>query len=748
MRVSKNGKSSVASETLRRRLSQPAIPSPSAHRRPYPPVASTLNMISTLSFNRLSVSILVISLALLGSVAPGTATVVSNGSGAPQSPEAYWKVQGGPFKFTMKNVTPLSVSSGARVGLGRLPAQGPARPVAVPGSGLPPASSSVKLSRRKDPLGDTNSSTQSEESAPLVVPRSGERTNPQRPVSYSPGTMGFPGMSQKRHNQQYRPTDSAIAIGNNGKGMLAINNAISVIEVNLATGLQAGPEIFAVENQQVLAPAFKAGFTVQDLSDPNLAFDPSHGGRFVFNIMGYNHSADAEGHFYLAVCASQDPMGDWYLYVLQTYPQGLRTSDGYAFECPKGHQTGSFTDYPQLALNADGVFITGMAFCEREEGTMLSEMPFIMALPKFQIYSGKRVTSRFPVWGSSPIARAVLGPGKTRDAYGKLNSDSYSQILPVTFASFADMADLGAVYPRAEVVRTNSPTKPLRGKTAAGVMYFASQDLGNQRSVNQITVISLVNTRSLRTNPTGTSVRLLAAVIPKGITPLADYNYMGMGLELYQPTESNCSDCARFNGGDFWRTYGASMKGRSLVISGSARVEGFADKRPRAGQYVVFLEPFLFAAPGVNVSVAGLALRRISSTILTQRTPYPLGLAFSTVAFIPPHATDQRNNDARPSVAISYTTADNIDPKGFPSASYTLFTSTGAPIFDPLTKSVVRHAKRGTAVLDSWRGGDYAWTCYNDYGVWSAVTYASDTGNMSLPAAKRLSGLGQWVIKW
>jgi hypothetical protein len=103
------------------------------------------------------------------------------------------------------------------------------------------------------------------------------------------------------------------------------------------------------------------------LSDPSCKWDPSVNRWFVTSLyLGQDRETGAfngGGGIYIAVSTSANPLGTWNVYDLRTQNNGKGGTPNH--HCSGGY---CFSDYPQLGVNADGVFISANEFDLLGEG--------------------------------------------------------------------------------------------------------------------------------------------------------------------------------------------------------------------------------------------------------------------------------------------------------------------------------------------------------------------------------------------
>lgn len=683
---------------------------------------------------------------------------VGSSAGSPQAPGAIHYPLAGPIAIDMSKVTAWPAG-----GRDRVAAQGGVRED-DPRFYRPPGFKGPRPKPVYEPSAD-----------------SGDAGNPQarslgkRTLAFQPG---FEGLGQRKNKQIGSPTDSAVAIDPRpgGKGMVAVNSAIQVFALDAQTGVMAGTPLKTVTLEAFLAPVLARSGT-QEQSDPNLAFDDDSG-RFFFNVLIYktNTTKNSFGYYALGVSATSDPLGKWNFYILRVDGRGLLSSYKEKVGCAPD-DTG-IADYPQMFPNKDAVLVSGMLFCDK-----IGESPFLAVIPKATVVAGRPISTGYAVFGAGEVANSVLPKGAEKDKFGDLSSWSYAHFFPVRTGSPEDKGYLGAIYPKTSAYKAYAGAPLSAGAVAHanGAAFFVSQDVSDTRQQKSYTVGAIVNTRTLSYAPNGSKLRLVAATIGKGVnTVVYKDNYSG-GVILMQPNRTEMCGylkksftkvndiglCPSLDGGDFIRSYGGAFAGNTLVVSSTAEVGNFPDRFVRAGQWYMFLEPrFVTAAKtgtktSANLSTlpalgaSGLVLRRFSSGVLTQRTPYPLGLAFATVGFLRP---DLRTDGA--SVAIAYTASDNSSVQAYPSAAYSLFRADGT-VIPGSNGSPVRIAARGNGPILNYsrkvvnntvtyfdRMGDYAGASFDlkTGRMWAALTYAQAEMNMSATVPRdRYSRIGQWV---
>jgi hypothetical protein len=138
--------------------------------------------------------------------------------------------------------------------------------------------------------------------------------------------LGFPGPNE---TSGIRPADCNLAVGPNHV-IAVVNTTISMFAKDSTLDYETGLDAFFSE---------PTGGGWLGCFDPKVVYDPG-AGRYYVACLNVNAST-LQGHFNLAVSASADPTGGWYLYHYNNLLDSLTI------------------DYPELGFGPRGVYLTG-----------------------------------------------------------------------------------------------------------------------------------------------------------------------------------------------------------------------------------------------------------------------------------------------------------------------------------------------------------------------------------------------------
>jgi hypothetical protein len=144
----------------------------------------------------------------------------------------------------------------------------------------------------------------------------------------------------------YVPPDTTVAAGTN-------NLATVLLEAVNLTG-----EIFDTSGASLASfnlSNFAYNPLADSVSDPRVLYDSANGGHWLISLTTFAPSGDYGWN--LAVSATSDPAGSYYVYYISTAT--VPNPDG---------STGSFPDFPKIGLNGDKLVLTGDAFSTVQKG--------------------------------------------------------------------------------------------------------------------------------------------------------------------------------------------------------------------------------------------------------------------------------------------------------------------------------------------------------------------------------------------
>lgn len=173
----------------------------------------------------------------------------------------------------------------------------------------------------------------------------------------------FPGLRQVQVGP-LAPIDSAI--GANGRDVIeAVDGAMTIVT------LPQGPHTLTLRAVDFFAPVFRPEDT---LGQPRILFDQGSQHWIVaINELRVSGTAVTAGYFDLAVSATAEPVGRWF--VAQFSTQTAMT-DGLASSC-------DWADYPQIGRSAGAVYLTGNRFACGVSGAFLGAVLFVLPEQRF-----------------------------------------------------------------------------------------------------------------------------------------------------------------------------------------------------------------------------------------------------------------------------------------------------------------------------------------------------------------------------
>lgn len=355
----------------------------------------------------------------------------------------------------------------------------------------------------------------------------------------STSSFGFNALShrdQRLANQgnqfSIEPPSPSVAAGN-GYILEGVNNAVQVYTSN---GLPVLPNVLASNQVFGLAPAidWNTGINGPYLTDMRIFFDADMNRWFVIQRTQDNDVLGTPlntSHLYLAVSASADPTGDYYVYVMDT-------TNASNPGCP------CVADYPQIGSDQYGFHISVNEF-------------------------DTATNTRFVDAAILSISKAALSSGAAQPA-------AYRYLLRMnTGYEFA-------------LQPATTPPGARNFLTNGGVAYFASTSAG--AIADRLAVWALANTSSLATpNPQPVLTSVLVPVLPYVVPDIATQRPgpAPYGASFIPPA----SGVPWLDGGDS-RVQSVSYSGGRLYVTFATSVTDQGGSRRVGGAYVV-LSPVL-----------------------------------------------------------------------------------------------------------------------------------------------------------
>jgi hypothetical protein len=142
--------------------------------------------------------------------------------------------------------------------------------------------------------------------------------------------------------------------------------------------------------------------------DPSAAFDAA-ANRFLVSA-----TCGGQGLVLLAVSATSDPTGAWFVSAL------VADGAGTSLACTNPVTEAALVDYTQLSYNSDGVYVTYKSICPSNS---TSGGVGLLALPKWALYRGLP-SYQYPVFTTAELSAALK-------ATGGGSSSGCSQLVPV-----------------------------------------------------------------------------------------------------------------------------------------------------------------------------------------------------------------------------------------------------------------------------------------------------------------------------
>lgn len=205
------------------------------------------------------------------------------------------------------------------------------------------------------------------------------------------------------------PPDGAIAVSNTFL-VAAVNTSVSVwrksydLNGNLSAVSLAVPatdlDPFFSANPGCLTPTNDSffGFSFGGLSDPSADYDAVND-RFMLSMISFDQLT-FDSSVCVAVSATGDPTGNWYVYAFPISPSG------------------ALLDFPRAVIGTDAIYLAGNVFLN---GASTFDRARVYALDKRTMYAGAGTSYTYAVVGNDPEtgqpadslapARAVAGPG-------------------------------------------------------------------------------------------------------------------------------------------------------------------------------------------------------------------------------------------------------------------------------------------------------------------------------------------------
>ena len=205
------------------------------------------------------------------------------------------------------------------------------------------------------------------------------------------------------------PPDGAIAVSNTFL-VAAVNTSVSVwrksydLNGNLSAVSLAVPasdlDPFFSANPGCLTPTNDSffGFSFGGLSDPSADYDAVND-RYMLSMISYDQLT-FDSSVCVAVSATGDPTGNWYVYAVPISPSG------------------ALLDFPRAVIGPDAIYLAGNVFLN---GASTFDRARVYALDKGTMYAGVGTSYTYAVVGNDPEtaqpadslapARAVAGSG-------------------------------------------------------------------------------------------------------------------------------------------------------------------------------------------------------------------------------------------------------------------------------------------------------------------------------------------------
>lgn len=189
------------------------------------------------------------------------------------------------------------------------------------------------------------------------------------------------------------PNDNDLAISNSGMLVSVINSIIFFYDANTERVVKSAS--LAVFADSLGFPEFKY--------DPKVVYDPAED-RFVMVYL--NGNLDTTSRIILAFSATNDPLGEWYLYGLPGNPLTNNT----------------WSDYPNIGLSTDELFLTFNTFTNGSVNNNGFVESTIWQINKYDGYANDTLRSRYlagltyqgePFFNITPIqgGNGLYGPG-------------------------------------------------------------------------------------------------------------------------------------------------------------------------------------------------------------------------------------------------------------------------------------------------------------------------------------------------
>ena len=458
------------------------------------------------------------------------------------------------------------------------------------------------------------------------------------------------------------PPDQALCAGG-GQVVESVNNAIAVYSGGVRRSFMSLNR-FLFDDSEFTRPAGVA--SPHQVGDPSCIFDPGTG-RFFLTVYDLTSDSAANPTGPSAVDIAMSPvgtaLGTWSVFSLDTSHAGAPT----AFQCP------CFSDYPHLATNADGLFITSNEFSTLGSAYNGAQ---VFALAKQDLIAKSAMT------GVQSVASTRLSTGFDGDA---ANNRGFT-LSPAKSASVAS-------YP------------------PSGTMYFLSSDAAFEASGRSTAVRTwtLTGTGTLGTPSPDLTLKYADTAVPAYAVPPASTQKPGpfpLGECL------NVTACAKSVLGTPNR-----FKEREIAFDSS-------DTRMLQSAYS---GGKLWGALDTAVDVGGVVRAGVAYYVLTPgatgTTPAQL---FKTATLAVPG-----NDISYPAVgvtdagrAVMGLTLTGNDH--YPSAAYVTFDS----VATPTTVSVAREGQAPDDDFSGYKGFAYNRPRWGDYGA------ATVTGNQVLVASE------------
>ncbi|WIA35755.1 hypothetical protein OEZ86_004151 [Tetradesmus obliquus] len=270
-----------------------------------------------------------------------------------------------------------------------------------------------------------------------------------------------------------------------GHVLHSVSTVLAVHSVDAASGNQVAAKTFAL--QDLFAPVGAANCR-DGVYDAIPAYDKAVG-RFLITA-----TCSGKGAVLLAVTATADPLGSWFLFTL------VADAAGTAMECTSPRET-AVADSVRLTYDANGVYLSLFNYCPSDPK---KQGATILALPKHKVYKGAP-NFVYAVFSADQIL-AALNP--TLDS--ELNPELGSAL------------NLGP-----SSLRQCQPAPPQTAKDAAGAAaYFVCDHINPDSSTprSSFTLVGILNTGALwqfagtaaAAAAASPSCFLAAALVPRG----------------------------------------------------------------------------------------------------------------------------------------------------------------------------------------------------------------------------------------